>query len=113
MGHGLLRFSQQAEKARIHVSTSFDNNNKLNCEITNLDSEAQLLNQEVVLIQKSDKDYLYITGRINEDVKPGSKVLSLNITKACWFVRKEIGKVSWLRQKYYYENPELKLDLAS
>src|SRR5688572_16549766 len=113
MRHGLLRLPDKTEKARIQVSTALDENNRLNCVISGLQPESQLLNKEVVLIQKSNKDYLYITGRIDDEVKTSSKVISLSITKACWFVRKAKGNVSWLRQKYIYENPASKLDLAS
>src|SRR5688572_20213939 len=113
MRYGLLRFPEDAEKPRIQVSTTLDVNNRLSCVIKGLEGDGNLLNKEVVLIQKNNKDYLYITGRIDDEVKTSSKVISLSITKACWFVRKAKGSVSWMRQKYMYENPGTKLELAS
>lgn len=109
---GLLKFPDEGEKPRLHVSTTLDDTNRLNCVIKNADN-GTLLNKEVVLIQKNNKDYLYIVGTIDDEVKTSSKVISLSITKACWFVRKAKGNVSWLSQKYIYENPERKIDIAS
>jgi hypothetical protein len=113
MRHGLLRFPEEGEKPRLQVSTTLDATNRLNCVIKGITDEHPLLNKEVVLIQKNNKDYLYITGRIEDEVKTTSKVISLSITKACWFQKKAKGNISWLRQKYIYENPETKIDLAS
>jgi hypothetical protein len=109
---GLLKFPDEGEKPRLHVSTTLDGTNKLNCVIKGSHGDP-LLNKEVVLIQKNNKDYLYIVGTIDDEVKTTSKVVSLSITKACWFVRKAKGNVSWLTQKYIYENPDRKIDLAS
>jgi hypothetical protein len=113
MRHGLLKFPEEGEKPRLHVSTTLDNANKLNCVIKESPDGERLLNKEVVLIQKNNKDYLYISGRIDDEVNTTSKVISLTINKACWFVRKAKGNMSWLRQKYIYENPERKIDIAS
>ena len=113
MRFGLLRLREENETPRIHVSTSLDGDNRVSCVIKELDIENQMLNKEVVLIQKNDKDYLYITARIDDEVKTTSKVISLNITKACWFVRKAKGNTSWLRQKYVYENPLNRIEKAS
>lgn len=110
---GLLKFPDESEKPRIQVSTTLDNANRLNCVIKGSPDGTPLLNKEVVLIQKNNKDYLYIVGTIDDEVKTTSKVISLNITKACWFVRKAKGNISWLRQKYIYENPDRKIDIAS
>ena len=113
MRHGLLKFPEEGEKPRIQVSTTIDGTNRLNCVIKNIDAEHPLMNKEVVLIQKNNKDYLYITGHVEDEVKTSSKVISLKITKACWFVRKAKGNISWLRQKYIYENPDRNIDIAS
>lgn len=113
MRHGLLKFPDEGEKPRLHVSTTLDNANKLNCVIKESPGNERLLNKEVVLIQKNNKDYLYISGRIDDEVNTTSKVISLTINKACWFVRKAKGNMSWLRQKYMYENPERNIDMAS
>jgi hypothetical protein len=112
MRYGLLRFPD-SEKPRIQVSTTLDDKNRLNCVIRGLEGDDKLLNKEVVLIQKNNKDYLYITGRIEDEVETSSKVISLSITKACWFVRKAKGSISWMRQKYMYENPVSNLEIAS
>ncbi len=113
MRHGLLKFTEEGEKPRIYVNTTLDDTNRLNCVIRGGEADDSMLNKEVVLIQKNNKDYLYITGRIDDEVKTSSKVISLRVNKACWFVRKAKGNISWLTQKYIYENPELNIDIAS
>jgi hypothetical protein len=104
---GLLSVGEGADKRRLQVSTSrINEGNKLNCVINSTPFSSSLLNREVVLIQKNNNDYLYVSCRVDDEVKTSSKVVSLSITKACWFVRKSKGSTAWLRQKYIYENPE-------
>ena len=111
---GLLSVGEGPDKQRMQVSTSrINEGNRLDCIINGVMNKEPLLNREVVLIQKSNNDYLYVCGRVDDEVKTSSKVVSLSITKACWFVRKSKGSTAWLRQKYIYENPELKNDMPS
>jgi hypothetical protein len=35
------------------------------------------------------------------------RILSVEITKACWFVKRSRGNVSWLQQKYIYEQGKI------
>ena len=114
MRFGLLSVGEGSDKQRLQVSTSrINEGNRLNCIINGALNKGPLLNREVVLIQKSNNDYLYVSGRVDDEVKTSSKVVSLSITKACWFVRKSKGSTAWLRQKYIYENPERRIDIAS
>lgn len=105
MRHGLLRVREGTEQQRMQVSTSLYDRHHLNCVFKENDSEGELLNREVVLIQRNDNDYLYVTGHIEDEVKKNCKVVSLRIIKACWFTRKKRGRVAWLQQKYMYESP--------
>lgn len=114
MRFGLLSVGEGSEKQRLQVNTTRVNEgNQLNCVISGTTNNDQLINREFVLIQKNENDYLYISGRVDDEVKTSAKVVSLNITKACWFVRKTKGSTAWLRQKYIYENPERNNDFSS
>lgn len=110
--YGLLRFSEGDERQTLQVSTSFDHNHLLNCIIQNEGENNSLLNRQVSLIQKNENDYLYLTGQVDEEVR-GYKIVSLRITKACWFIRKRKGNVVWLQQKCVYQVPEGQIEKAS
>ncbi len=109
MRHGILRVREGTKQQRMQVSTSVYDGHHLNCVFKDNDTEEELLNREVVLIQRNDNDYLYITGHIDDEVKKNCKVVSLRIIKACWFTRKKRGRVAWLQQKYMYESPRYEL----
>ncbi len=110
---GLLRCSDGDERQSFQVSTSFDNNHLLNCTIQDEnEKECSLLNRKVSLIQKNDNDYLYLSGQVDEEVKD-FKIVSLRITKACWYVRKRKGNVVWLQEKCMYQVPEETIEKAS
>ncbi len=110
---GLLRLRDEEAHDTWHVKTTTNEDNSLNCIITDELPGRKLVNKEVNLIQKHHDDYLYITGTVNEEVNRKSKILSIRILKACWFVRKSKGGISWLQEKYIYENFATELELAS
>ena len=100
---GLLRCTHKGEKISVPVKIAIGDNNQLNCVAT-LDTvpARKLLHKEVTLIQKDHNNYLYIGGRINHEVRNKTLIFSMDITKACWFVRKSKGSVTWLQEKYVY-----------
>lgn len=104
MKHGLLRL-REGKELSVQVSTSVYDGRRLNCIFDEIGTENKLLNKDVVLIQKNGDDYFYITGYVDDEVKNFSKVVSLKITKACWFVRKRKGNVVWMQQKCVFESP--------
>jgi hypothetical protein len=101
---GLLRIRDEKNKMTLQVKTSANADNSLNCVVTEDSPRRRLINKNVNLIQRSHDDYLYITGQIADEVTKKGKILSIRILKACWFVRRQKGSVSWLQEKYTYEN---------
>jgi hypothetical protein len=110
---GLLRLRDDEAHNTWQVKTTTNEDNSLNCIITDDSPRRKLVNKNVNLIQKYHDDYLYITGTVDEEVNTKSKILSIRILKACWFVRKSKGGVSWLQEKYIYENYEQPMQAAS
>lgn len=101
---GLLRLRDGEDHRNTwQVRTTANDDNSLNCIITDEAPRRKLVNKNVNLIQKYRDDYLYITGTVDEEVNRKGKILSIRILKACWFVRKSRGGVSWLQEKYIYE----------
>ena len=111
---GLLRYDDKKKKITLHVTAKANANNTLTCLIADAMDLKKLANKKVNLVQKSEDDYLYISGEVNERVDANTKTLSINILKACWFVRKSKGSLSWLQEKHVYSIlPEDDLGLAS
>jgi hypothetical protein len=111
---GLLRIRDEKVKLTLQVKTSTNEDNSLNCVVTDEVPKRKLINKNVNLIQKSHNDYLYITGQVSDEVNGKGKILSIVILKACWFVRRSKGNISWLQEKYTYENfPNTRMDIAS
>jgi hypothetical protein len=111
---GLLRIVDKDDKITLQVKTRANADNSLSCLVTDKMPGQNLVNKNVNLIQKSHEDYLYITGRVSEEVNKKRKILSIHVLKACWFVRRSKGNVSWLKQKYIYENiPGEQIELVS
>jgi hypothetical protein len=105
---GLLRCKHKGEKISIPVKIAVGDNDILNCLVMDDIPAKKLLNKEVTLIQRDHGNYLYIGGRICQEVKTKKLILSLDITKACWFIRKSKGSVTWLQEKCVYM-PEMKM----
>lgn len=100
---GLLRFNESNEQQTLQVKMVENEGPVLNCVVTDPAHGKKLLNKQVNLIQRHHDDYLYIAGKVTDEGELNRKVLAVMITKACWFVRKSKGNVSWLQQKYFYE----------
>lgn len=112
--NGLLRIRDEKNaRQTLHIKATADEDDLLNCVVTDDPANHEMLNTEVAIIQKSHDDYLYITGQVENQVTKKGKILSIRILKACWFVRKRKGSVSWLQEKFVYENYSQSLGLAS
>jgi hypothetical protein len=105
MQKGLLRFHDKNNQLTFHVKTSTNDDASLNCIISEESSMPTLINKEVKFIQKSYYDYVYITGTVASECKNGSRIVSIQILKAYWFVRRSTGNFSWLKEKYAFESP--------
>ena len=111
---GILKLRDVEGNKAWQVKTRSDEASSLHIVVTDECPCDELVNRNVNLVQKHKDDYLYITGRVSAEANRKSKVLSIDILKACWFVRTTKGKVSWLKQKYLYENlPLIEMELAS
>jgi hypothetical protein len=110
---GLLRYDDSDGRTTLHVTACTNADNSLTCTLTNNAGIERLANRKVNLVQKSDEDYLYISGEIKE-VDANASIIRFNILKACWFVRKSKGSLSWLQEKHVYNlMPQDDLGLAS
>jgi hypothetical protein len=101
---GLLRFSDANEQQTLQVKLAENDGPSLNCILTDTAYNRKMLNKQVNLIQKYHDDYLYIAGKVTDEGELNKKVLAVQITKACWFVRKSKGSISWLQEKYVYDS---------
>jgi len=111
---GLLRYQDEKDRVTIHVTAKTNEDNTLICITTGSDDLKKLANKKVNLIQKSADDYLYISGEVKEKSDKNKKALFISIVKACWFVRKSRGTLSWLQEKHIYDmSPQDDLELAS
>lgn len=112
---GLLRFRDKKRRIAVKVRTRVDNENSLLCFVEENTDLNKLVNKKVNIVQRSEEDYLYITGQVEQSMAKGSKTISIRILKACWFVRKTKGTLSWLQEKHIYSiyPQDSKLELAS
>lgn len=112
--NGLLRFQHDNKQVSIHVKVKSNGVDSIQCECSDRTDVQKLVAGKVSLIQKSDKNYLYISGEI-EKLPPGNKkIFSIHVTRACWFILKSKGSVSWLQEKCVYDISEVDaLELAS
>jgi hypothetical protein len=98
---GLLRFRENNLQVSIQIRAKCREDNLIQCYPAERNDLLQLKNKKVSLIQKSNDDYLYIAGQT--ELLPGNaKTLSLRIFRACWFVRKRKGRVTWFQEKHIY-----------
>jgi len=101
---GLLRFQEKNRQMTLQVKVAENEGTLLSCMLTDVAPQKKMLTKHVSLIQKCHDDYLYIAGMIVDEMQMSRKILTVQITKACWFVKKSKGNVSWLQQKYIYES---------
>lgn len=99
---GLLRFQHNDNQLSLHVRAKTNGENSIHCDLADRADLKKIVPGKVSLIQKSDKNYLYISGEI-EKQGPGKKTFSIRIIRACWFILKSKGSVSWLQEKYIYD----------
>jgi len=98
----LLRYKQDGKQMTLHVRIAVDEEDRISCVASDDLPVHKLLNKNVVLIQKDRENYLYIGGRIIRESKKNKLLLSIDIKKACWYIRKSKGSVTWLQEKCQY-----------
>lgn len=106
--HGLLRFRDKHGQISLQVKTTANNDVSMDCISVDFLPAKRFINRNVNLIQKYHNDYLYITGVVTNEINGRSKILSIRILKASWFVKKERKSVSWLEEKYMFETKNFK-----
>ena len=102
---GLLRFKNEDGQQSFQVRIAPGGDHSIHCVISgDVPSKVRIKNKNIHLIQKYRDDYFFISGYVDGVVKNNSRILSIAINKASWFVRKRRGSVTWFREKYTYEN---------
>ena len=111
---GLLRFRHREKQQNLQVKVVIGGENSLHCVITSdMPSNMKIRGKRVHLIQKYNDNYFFISGYILREVQETTRILSVGIIKASWFIRKRRGAVSWLREKHTYEKGQETMLLAS
>ena len=72
-----------------------------------------LITKQVNLVQKQGDDYIYITAIVSAQRTKIRTIITLQIQKACWMIRKIKGSVSWLEEHFIYERMQTSLKAAS
>ena len=104
---GLLRFRHREKQQNLQVKVAFGTENSLHCVITGeIPANMRIRGKRIHLIQKYNDNYFFIAGHILREVQESTRILSIGIIKASWFVRKRRGSVSWLREKHTYETEQ-------
>ena len=102
IGLGLLRSRENKPTVSIQIRAKCDKDNLIHCHASQTGGLLQLKNKKVSLLQKSNDDYLYVTGQA-EASADNDKILPIRIYKACWFVRKRNGSITWFQEKHIYD----------
>ncbi len=113
---GLLRRQTKNGSITHHVLMKTCDDSMLICALTDSGKPdtRKLIGKRVNLIQKSENDYIYLSGIVMDKPTTNRRTLYIRLAKACWFVKKTKGSLSWLQEKYVYESIPLKnLGLAS
>lgn len=102
---GLLRHRTKKATTTHHVVMKVYDENTIVCAVTDQDRPEikKLAGRRVNLVQKSNNDYIYLSGIVL--MKPGlnKRTLYIRLTKACWFIKKSKGTLSWLQEKHVHE----------
>jgi len=106
--NALLRYKHEGNQMTLHVKITVDENDRINCIASQNLPSYNLINKLVVLIQKDHENYMYIGGRVSRQAQKNNLLLSIEIKKACWYVRKFKGSVSYLQEKFLYM-PDMKI----
>src|SRR5690349_18594880 len=88
---GILRCRENDVQKSWQVKAAPDENNVLHCIVSGDIAGSEIVDKQVNLIQKYKNDYLFITGKVSAEARNKVQVLSINIAKACWFVRRSKG----------------------
>jgi hypothetical protein len=99
----VVKFKGEEGRQSLQAKIALDTDHSLHCVIADEVPKGRKVGEKVHLIQKHKDDYFFIAGRIADQAKDIPGVLSIDITRAFWFVRKRRGSVTWLREKYTYE----------
>lgn len=102
---GLLRFQNEEGQQTLQVKVAVGGEKSIHCIISDQNAtKLRIKNKNIHLIQKYHDDYFFISGHVDGVVKNNSRIFSIAVNKACWFVRKRRGSVTWFSEKYTYEN---------
>jgi hypothetical protein len=104
--HGLLRFSEGSTRQSMEVKALMKDDTGISCILSDDGHKTSLLNREVNLIQKDADDYLYISGKVDDEIRQKDKMISLRIIKAFWFTRRKKGSAVWLQEKFTYDKDD-------
>jgi hypothetical protein len=111
---GLLKVSNGENRQSYQVRVTSGEDNALHCVISDdVPPKARIRNKAIHLIQKYRDDYFFITGHVDNIVRDNTRILSIAVNKACWFVRKRRGSVTWFSEKCIYEHQRELLRRAS
>lgn len=111
---GLLRFKRDNSQVSLHVRAKSNGENLIRCFFADKADLKKIVPGKVSLIQKSDNNYLYIAGEVDKQSAGNKTIFAIHIVRACWFILKSKGSVSWLQEKYIYDISQItELDLAS
>src|SRR6267154_1085985 len=88
---GLLRFRDTQGSLTFHVKKTVNEDMSLNCVILENACMQKMINRNVNFIQKSHNDYIYIRGTVGSECQNSSSIISIQISKAYWFVRRSTG----------------------
>jgi hypothetical protein len=100
--YGILRYSEDEEQKSVQVKVVVNGKDSVNCKIIDADTVETLLNKHVNIIQKKHNDYLFASGMVTNEARK-THIVSVKLTKACWFTKKKRGNVSWLQEVQKYD----------
>ena len=104
---GLVRMEQpddadnnKAKRVLLPARTGFDES-RLHCVVKNDEAATERCSDTVSLIQRDKGNYIYITGVVREKENADNiSVLSIEVTRAFWFLGCAKGRVTGWREKY-------------
>jgi hypothetical protein len=109
---GLLRFRNADGPQNLQVKIAGNPDDYyLHCAITGeIVADINKGDKRIHVIQKNHNNYFFISGSLSGAIPDNSRVFSVAVHKASWFEKKRRGKMTWLREKYTYENEEMKME---
>lgn len=116
--HKILRKVQTVQRGTLHIHINDEkylyqaragaDEEFLNCIVEKTEISDSLISRNVSLIQRDKQDYLHITCKVKQVTSnQAADVVSLEVLKACWFIRRFRRNISWLQQKYTYESSQV------